>query len=77
MIKFHAQVWYYFSRRLSGLDMMLTITPERVSDDKWKEMGAELEALIQGCDELTLGGHFKSGQLGSVQNRPTEVARNC
>ena len=23
-----------------------------------------------------LGGQFKSGQLGSVQNRPTEVARN-
>jgi CRP/FNR family transcriptional regulator, cyclic AMP receptor protein len=24
-----------------------------------------------------LGGQFKSGQLGSFQNRPTEVARNC
>ena len=24
-----------------------------------------------------LGGQFKSGQLGSDQNRPTEVARNC
>jgi len=24
-----------------------------------------------------LGGQFKSGQVGSVQNRPTEVARNC
>ena len=24
-----------------------------------------------------LGGQFKSGQLGSFQNRPTGVARNC
>ena len=27
--------------------------------------------------EILLGGQFKSGQLGSFQNRPTEVARNC
>jgi hypothetical protein len=26
---------------------------------------------------MDLGGQFKSGQLGSDQNRPTEVARNC
>ena len=26
---------------------------------------------------ICLGGQFKSGQVGSVQNRPTEVARNC
>ena len=32
----------------------------------------ELENLPCG-----LGGQFKSGQLGSDQNRTTEVARNC
>ena len=30
-----------------------------------------------GLHPSTLGGQFKSGQLGSFQNRPTEVARNC
>jgi len=34
------------------------------------------ERLIRET-QLILGGQFKSGQLGSDQNRPTEVARNC
>lgn len=29
------------------------------------------------AEQLNLGGQFKSGQLGSDQNRPTEVARDC
>ena len=32
---------------------------------------------ITGVVLYILGGQFKSGQLGSDQNRPTEVARNC
>ena len=36
-----------------------------------------LHLLIAEARELGLGGQFKSGQLGSFQNRPTEVARNC
>jgi hypothetical protein len=49
--------------------------------------GIEFTCLKDGCNARTtldpsklrdqrLGGQFKSGQLGSDQNRPTEVARN-
>jgi hypothetical protein len=36
----------------------------------------QADILISLTSE-SLGGQFKSGQVGSVQNRTTEVARNC
>jgi hypothetical protein len=38
---------------------------------------AEQEITKKDAALQDLGGQFKSGQLGSDQNRPTEVARNC
>ncbi len=39
------------------------------------ETGARANSMEYGT--VVLGGQFKSGQLESDQNRPTEVARNC
>ena len=41
--------------------------------------GSYIQRIDKFLRELVwiLGGQFKSGQLGSDQNRPTEVARNC
>jgi len=50
-------------------------------DARWRKIKVKLRPP-KGLPPLnvharTLGGQFKSGQLGSFQNRPTEVARNC
>ena len=54
-----------------------------VPEERWHENAHTRKLKIGGPDIIvraqkgkSLGGHFKSGQVGSLQNRPTEDARN-
>ena len=55
------------------------INPKEVEDLMHIMNQTRIEFTLPDEDDegKGLGGQFKSGQLGSVQNRPTEVARNC
>lgn len=54
MLKFHAQIWYYLSRRLAALDMVLKVSSDKMPAEDWKEIGKELEEAENYCEELGL-----------------------